>query len=64
MYRSVDGIILYIINPKLHTKKQLELINECANLVGQNFNLKTILSIVLLYPIEKCSNKWYSIISN
>lgn len=48
MYRSVDDMILYIINPKLHTKKQLELINECTNLVGQNFNLKTVLSIVLM----------------
>lgn len=48
MYRSVDDMILYIINQKLHTKKQLKLITEFANLVGQNFNLKTALMHVCI----------------
>lgn len=51
-YRSVDDMILYIINWKLHTKKQLELINEFVNLVGQNFNLKTTLSMHLCIQLK------------
>lgn len=64
MYRSADNMILYIINPKLHTKKQLELISEFARFGAQKFNIKTLISIALMYSIVKCNSRWYSIVRN
>ena len=50
-----DGMILYIENPKIFTKKLLELINECSKVAGYEINIQK--SVALLYANYKLTER-------
>ena len=48
-------MILYIENPKIFTKKLLELINECSKVAGYEINIQK--SVALLYANYKLTER-------
>ena len=51
----VDGMILYIENPKDATRKLLELIDECGKVAGYKINAQN--SLAFLYTNDEKSER-------
>ena len=52
---TVDGMILYLENPKDTTRKLLELINEFSKIAGYKINTQK--STAFLYTNNECSER-------
>ena len=54
-----DDMILSIENPKVSSKKLLEIINEFSKVVGHNINIQKPVAFLTEIPEIKCKNNNY-----